>query len=132
MSRLADRLEPLAYTALRVVAGLMFAFHGSQKLFGFPLDKAGPERFTQAWFGGVIELVTGVLMVLGLFTRAGAFLASGTMAVAYFQFHFKGDFAGWHWLPMVNKGELAALYAFVFLYIALRGPGRLSVDGRNA
>ena len=122
-----SRLESWAYTALRVVAGFMFFWHGAQKIFGLLATKAGPEIFTQMWFGGVIEMVAGVLIAVGLLTRAAAFIASGQMAVAYIQFHWKGAL-GASFLPIVNKGELAVLYCFVFLFICLRGAGPISID----
>ena len=121
------RLETLAYTALRVVTGFMFFFHGSQKLLGFPGGKAAPESFSQMWIGGLIELTCGALIALGLLTRAAAFLASGMMAVAYIQFHWKGAF-GADFLPIVNKGELAVVYCFVFLLFCVRGAGPISID----
>jgi putative oxidoreductase len=122
-------LEPrveAAYALFRIVAGLMFAFHGVQKLFGVHTPFQPPVG-TQLWFGGIIELVTGTAIALGALTPWAAFLASGTMAVAYIQFHWK--FAlGSQLLPTVNKGELALLYCVVFLFIACRGAGRWSVD----
>ncbi|HEX5064267.1 MAG TPA: DoxX family protein, partial [Kofleriaceae bacterium] len=123
------RLETLAYTALRVVTGFMFFFHGSQKLLGFPGGKVAPESFSQMWIGGIIELVCGALIALGLLTRAAAFLASGMMAVAYMQFHWKGHF-GADFLPIVNKGELAVVYCFVFFFFMCAGAGGLSVDSQ--
>ena len=128
--RFLAKLEGPAYAALRIVAGFMFTFHGLQKLFGWMTTDATPKVFTQVWFGGAIELVCGVLLVVGLGTRLAAFLSSGTMAVAYFQFHVDGKFANWHWLPVKNGGELAVLYCFAFLYIATRGPGMLALDNR--
>ena len=128
MSALSRYEEPV-YAALRIVAGFMFTFHGLQKLFG--VLGGSVVSFAdkpQAWVGGLIELVCGVAIATGLFTRWTAIVASGTMAVAYWQFHVKGDFAGGHWLPIVNHGELAALYCFAFLYFAVRGPGRASLD----
>ncbi|MEO6599840.1 MAG: DoxX family protein, partial [Polyangiaceae bacterium] len=83
------------------------------------------------WFGGVIEITTGLLIAAGLFTRAAAFLASGTMAVAYLQFHWKFSFVGGAWLPIVNKGELAVVYSVALLYIATRGAGVASLDARR-
>ena len=121
------KIETPAYVALRFVAGFMFLFHGVQKLFGVLTTKAPPELFSQAWFGGVIELVGGAMIALGLLTRPAAFISSGTMAVAYLQFHWKGEL-GTQLLPIVNKGELAALYCFVFLFICLRGAGPISID----
>ena len=121
------RAETISYAALRIVAGFMFLFHGTQKLLGFPASKAMPELWSQKWIGGVIELVAGALIMVGLLTRPAAFIASGTMAVAYIQFHWKGGF-GADLLPIVNKGELAALYCFVFLLIWARGAGSISID----
>src|SRR5438105_4651985 len=106
------RLEPLAFTALRFVAGAMFFFHGAQKILGWFAKGAGPAMWSQAWIGGVIELAAGVLIAIGLFTRAAAFLASGTMAVAYVQFHWKLSFDESKYLPIVNGGEPAVLYCF--------------------
>lgn len=122
---LAPRAEH-AYALLRVVAGAMFTFHGVQKVFGVLTDHQ-PAVGSQLWIGGVLELVCGAAIALGLFTRLAAFLASGMMAVAYFQFHWKFQFdAGF--IPTVNKGELAVLYCFVFLYVACKGAGVWSLD----
>jgi putative oxidoreductase len=122
---LAPRAEA-AYALLRVGAGLMFAFHGIQKIFGV-LSEHQPAVGSQVWFGGIIELVGGSLIALGLFARCAAFVASGTMAVAYVQFHWR--FAGGaKLLPAINKGELALLYALVFLFIACKGAGAFSLD----
>jgi len=112
------RLSEIAYVLLRIVAGLMFAQHGAQKLFGVLGGKAAP-LFSLLGVAGVIELVAGVLIALGVLTGWMAFLASGQMAVAYFRNH-----AGQGFWPVENRGELAALYCFVFLYIALRGGGK--------
>ncbi|HET9036598.1 MAG TPA: DoxX family protein [Myxococcaceae bacterium] len=128
MMRFLARLEPLAYDLLRLFSGAMFSVHGMQKLFGILTSKAGPAPFSQAWIGGVIELLCGVLIALGLFTRPAAFLASGTMAVAYFQFHHAWKLGGGEWVPVVNRGETAVLYCFVFLFIATRGGGRFGLD----
>ena len=122
-----SRLETWSYTALRVVAGFMFFWHGAQKVLGLVTTKAGPDVFSQMWFGGVIEIVGGLLIALGLLTRAAAFISAGQMAVAYIQFHWKGAL-GASFLPIVNKGELAVLYCFVFLFICLRGGGPISID----
>ena len=128
---LAARVEPFAYAALRIVAGALFAVHGAQKLFGW-YSPFMPPAGSQLWIGGVIELVGGALIALGLWARCAAFVASGQMAVAYIQFHWKLAFAGGMWLPAVNKGELAVLYCFLFLFIAARGGGAMSVGGRKA
>lgn len=119
-----------AYALLRLVSGLMFAFHGVQKLFGVLSTAAPPPVGSQAWIGGVIELVTGTAIAIGLFTSEAAFLASGTMAVAYIQFHWKLQ-GGAQFFPTVNKGELALLYSWLFLFIACRGSGPWSVDSRR-
>lgn len=116
---------PRVLSILRIVTGFLFIAHGAQKLFGFlaPPGMPGPALYSQMWFGGVIEFFGGLLLLLGLFTRPVAFILSGTMAVAYFQMHAPGGF----W-PLQNKGELAALYSFVFLFLAVAGGGEWSVD----
>ena len=115
--------EPQAYALLRIVSGFLFFWHGMQKLFGFPGEMpAGVPGFV-TWIAGPIELVGGVLVMIGLFTGWAAFLSSGLMAFAYWLGH------GWRaLLPVVNQGELAVLYCFVFLYISPRGAGIWSVD----
>ncbi len=128
-SALESRLEA-AYVLLRAGAGLMFTFHGLQKVAGV-LSQHQPPIFSQLWIGGLIELACGIAIAVGAFTRAAAFLASGTMAVAYVQFHWKLAL-GAQLLPAVNKGELALLYALLFLFIACRGGGSASVDGWRA
>ena len=120
----------LAYAALRIGAGLMFAFHGAQKLFGVLTDHQPPVG-SQVWVGGIIELTTGLAIAAGAFTCCAAFVASGTMAVAYTQFHWKLAMDS-RLLPAVNKGELALLYALVFLYLASHGGGAFSVDRRRS
>lgn len=129
--RTLSRFSDLAYALLRIVAGLLFAFHGAQKLLGLFPRGPSPAFGSQAWLGGVIELVGGVLVAVGLFTRWAAFVASGTMAVAYTQFHWKGQLDR-GFFPIVNGGELALLYAFLFLYVACRGAGARSLDGRRS
>jgi putative oxidoreductase len=126
IQRGAERIEPIVYAALRIVAGVLFSFHGMQKLFGWPSGKLA-ELGSQMWIGGVIELVGGLLIALGLFTRPAAFLASGTMAVAYIQFHWKLDFGERFW-PVINRGELAVVYCFLFLWVVVRGGGRYALD----
>jgi putative oxidoreductase len=116
---------PRLLSVLRIVAALIFMAHGTQKLLGFPAPAsgAGPAAFTLSWFSGVIELVTGFLMLIGLFTRPAAFLASGTMAFAYWLAHAPRDP-----FPVLNGGDAAILYCFVFLYLVAAGPGPWSVD----
>ncbi len=131
LKRVLEPWQDVAYAALRIAVGLMLACHGAQKLFG--MFSHGPTAVvgSQMWFGGVIELAGGLAVALGLCTRAAAILVSGTMAVAYFQFHWKLA-GGERVLPIVNGGELAVAYCFLFLYIATRGGGRFSFDGRRA
>jgi putative oxidoreductase len=118
-----DRYGSQTYAAMRIVAGLLFLCHGSQKLFGFPAEVPDAPAFV-LYVAGPIELVGGALVAIGLFTRWSAFLCSGLMAAAYWMAHgTKGLF------PMLNGGELAALYCFVFLYISAHGAGIWSVDG---
>ncbi|MEA2562903.1 MAG: putative oxidoreductase [Acidobacteriota bacterium] len=127
--RFLERYTDLIYALFRIMFGLLFASHGAQKLFGMfgGIDGKGgplPSSAGLPYIAGWIELVTGLLIAIGLFTGIAAFLASGTMAVAYFMAHAKGGF----W-PSVNGGEPAVLYCFAFLYMAARGSGRFSVDG---
>jgi putative oxidoreductase len=123
LDRILSPYAEFAYALLRVVAGLMFAFHGYQKLFGGETPPVG----SQMWLGAVIELLGGLLIAVGLGTVYAAFLASGTMAVAYAQFHWKGALDA-NFFPINNKGELALLYCLVFFYFAFRGSGRYSLD----
>ena len=124
-----ERHRPTALAGLRIITGLMFMQHGTQKIFSFPAEARGPfELMSQMGIGGVLELVGGALIVLGLFTRPVAFLLSGMMAVAYFQFHAMSGGL----FPMVNGGDLAALYCWVFLFVFFAGPGAFSVDGMLA
>ena len=121
-----EKYADYAYALLRIMAGFMFLFHGIQKILGV-LSEFQPPVGSQLWFGGIIELVCGTAVMLGFKTRAAAFLCSGTMAVAYFQFHWKFQI-GPNFFPAINKGELAALYSFVFLFIACRGGVKWSLD----
>ena len=118
-----------ALAALRIVAGLLFLAHGVIKVFGFPTgaEPGQQELLSLFGIGGVIELITGLLLILGLFTRPAAFIASGQMAVAYWMFHFPSSP-----YPAVNGGDAAILYCFIFLYIFTAGPGAWSVDNRTA
>jgi putative oxidoreductase len=122
---LASKTEGV-YALLRVVAGLLFAFHGVQLVFGV-LTNTRPPVASQIWIGGVLELVTGLLIAAGFLTRWAAFVASGTMAVAYVQFHWKLRFDA-NFFPAVNQGELALLNAILFLFIACYGAERFSLD----
>lgn len=122
-----DFLKPFAphlLGVLRIMSGLLFLQHGTTKFLHFPVTRhTGVDPFTMSGAAGMIELVGGVLLVIGLFTRPVAFILSGTMAVAYFYVHAAKGF-----FPILNGGELAALYCFVFLYIAAAGSGSWSVD----
>jgi putative oxidoreductase len=120
---------PRFLSILRIVAGFLFIAHGAQKLFGFlaPPGAPSPPMFGQIWIGGVLEFFGGILLLLGLFTRPVAFILSGMMAVAYFQMHAIPG-GGLFSLPLQNRGELAALYCFVFLFLAVAGGGEWSLD----
>lgn len=124
-----ERYHNEAYALLRIVAGFMFAFHGVQKILGV-FSEFRPPLGSQIWFGGVIELVGGLAIMLGIMTRVAAFLCSGQMAVAYFQFHWKFQL-GANFFPAINKGELAVLYCFLFLYIACRGGVQWYLDPKD-
>jgi putative oxidoreductase len=126
MERYLGKYSPYFYAILRIVAGIMFAIHGSQKLFGVPGDKDPVELFSLMGLAGVVELVGGLLIALGLLTSYAAFIASGQMAVAFFTAHVPQGI-----IPNLNGGELAVLYCFLFLYIASVGSGVWSVDGRG-
>ena len=115
-------IEAYAYAAMRIVTGFLFLFHGLQKLFGMFGGRAA-ELTSLRGVAGVIELVGGTLVMIGAFTSPVAFICSGQMAFAYFISHHPQS--AW---PIMNRGELAALYCFVFLYIAARGAGPLSLD----
>jgi putative oxidoreductase len=121
-----SRWQAQMLAILRIVTGLLFLEHALIKLMGFPPGgKPGLQDVGSfLWIAGVIELVTSVLVILGLFTRAAAFVAAGEMAVAYWMVHAKMGF-----YPAVNMGEGAILFCFVFLYIAAAGPGASSIDG---
>jgi putative oxidoreductase len=123
MERWLGKYSDLCYGLMRIVAGLLFACHGAQKLFGLfgGIGQASPLMTT----AGVIEFVGGTLIALGLGAGYVAFITSGEMAVAYFMMHAPHGF----W-PIVNKGELAVLYCFIFLYIVSRGSGRLSIEAQ--
>jgi len=121
-----EQYTDLSYAILRIVVGAIFAFHGVQKLFGV-LTEHQPSIGSQLWFGGAIELICGLLIVIGFQSRWAAFLASGTMAVAYIQYHWKFQF-GPEIFPAINGGDAAILYCFIFLYIACRGSGIWALD----
>ena len=115
--------RPVTHTLLRVVSGLLFAQHGGQKLFGWLGGQQVETVMSMMGIAGVLELVGGILIMIGLFTRPVAFILSGEMAVAYFMAHLPRGF----W-PVTNQGEPAVLFCFIFLYFAAHGAGRWSVD----
>lgn len=118
-----SRLQPQLLAILRIIAALLFLEHGLMKLFHFPAPQIPGPLPPLLVAAAVIELVTGVMILLGLFTRFAAFIASGEMAVGYFMTHFPKSF----W-PGINKGEAAILFCFIFLYIAAAGAGAWSID----
>lgn len=122
MNSLKRYADPV-YCLMRLIVGLLFACHGGQKILGFPPVAKAMQLDTLGMVGGYIELICGFLIALGLFTRFAAFLACGMMAVAYFMVHSKGGF-----FPIINRGESAVGYCFVFLYMFFYGGGRFSLD----
>ena len=121
MEKFLGRYADVTYALLRFISGAMLMCHGAQKILGLLGGQKATDPLMQV--GGIIELVGGLMIAIGLQAGWAAFIASGMMAVAYFMVHASGGF----W-PIVNKGELAVLYCFVFLYIASRGSGAYSVD----
>ncbi len=119
-----NKWSPLALSVLRIITGFLFVEHGMQKILNFPpSDKGTVVLLSLPGFSGILELVGGALILVGLFTRISAFILSGEMAVAYFMVHAKGGL----W-PIQNKGEIAVLYCFVFLYLFFAGGGPFSLD----
>ena len=130
MSSVETRLaayRPQALAMLRIITALLFMAHGTAKLLGFPDTGMSPPLFSLFGLAGVLELVGGVLLVIGLFTRPVAFILAGEMAAAYFMAHAPQSF-----FPILNKGESAILFCFVFLYLVAAGAGAWSLDGRTA
>jgi putative oxidoreductase len=124
-----DRLRqyaPAVLSVVRIVVGLIFMEHGTQKFLSFPAGEMagmGLGLSSPGAYAGIIELVCGLMIAIGLFTRPAAFLASGTMAVAYFMAH-----APQNYFPVNNMGDAAILYCFIFLYFVFAGAGPLSLD----
>jgi putative oxidoreductase len=116
---------PYLLSAVRIVAALSFMTHGTQKLFAWPVTQPGPTAalLSQFWLAGILETFGGLLMLLGLFTAPVAFVLSGEMAVAYFQAHMPRG--SW---PILNGGELASIYCFLWLFFAAAGAGPISLD----
>jgi putative oxidoreductase len=127
LSVLVEKLSSFRSSALgllRIVSALIFFAHGTQKLLGFPAsDRPAPEMFTMSWTAGVLELIGGFLLIIGLFSRPVAFVLSGLMACAYWIAHAPRSV-----YPILNGGDAAILYCFIFLYFVFAGPGRWSVD----
>jgi len=125
VKKLLSSLTPVLLSALRIVAAFLLMAHGTQKLFGLPATEPRDPVALMSLLGtaGVLETFGGLLLLVGLYTRPVAFVLAGQMAVAYFMSHAPGGF----W-PILNGGELATLYCFIWLYIAAAGPGPLSVD----
>jgi putative oxidoreductase len=127
MAKAGSSFESYALALLRIVAGFTFTLHGAQKFGALGgLRGHAATAFTMLWFGGVLEIIGGPLIILGLFTRPVAFILCGEMAIAYFTVHVHMG----PWLfPLLNNGEITVLYCFLFLYIVTVGPGALSLDG---
>jgi len=121
-----SRYSPHALAALRIITALLFIAHGTMKLFGFPAGEQPMDisLFSLMGLAALLETVGGLLVLVGLFTRAAAFILSGEMAVAYFMAHAPQGL-----YPAFNQGEAAILFCFVFLYLVFAGPGAWSVDG---
>ncbi|MGO4737636.1 DoxX family protein [Bosea sp. 2KB_26] len=123
-----SRYAPQALAVLRIVTALIFIIHGTQKLFGFPAAPASglPAAFTLFWFGAILEALGGFLILIGLWTRPVAFVLAGEMAYAYWMFHAPRSI-----YPLLNGGDAAILYCFIFLYLVFAGAGAWSVDSRS-
>jgi putative oxidoreductase len=126
IDNLLDGREEQAYALLRIVTGFLFIWHGTQKLMNYPAEFPYPLN-PLMYTAGAIEMVGGVLVMIGLFTRPTAFICSGTMAAAYWMAHGMNNV-----FPIINRGELAALFCFAFLFIAVRGAGIWSLDKSQA
>jgi putative oxidoreductase len=126
MQRILGPYAPQFFALLRIIAGVMFAMHGAQKLFGWPGNNPPMRGVPLMLAAGIIELVGGVLIAIGLFTGIAALISSGEMAAAFFMGHVMSSGTI---VPIINKGEVAVLYCFLFLFIAAHGAGIWSVDG---
>ncbi len=120
----SDRWRPQLLSILRIVTAALFLSHGTSKILGFPASTASfPPPWTQFWMAGMLELIGGALLLVGLFTRPVAFILAGEMAVAYWLVHAPNNF-----FPVLNGGEAAILFCFVFLYFSVAGPGAWGLD----
>lgn len=126
LSTTLGKWRPQALAVLRIITALLFLAHGTAKLLGFPDLGFSPEFMSLPWIAGALEIVGGILLVLGLYTRPVAFILCGEMAVAYFMAHASKSF-----FPIQNGGELAVLYCFIFFYLIFAGPGAWSLDRKR-
>ena len=124
MSNCCNRIQPVLLSVLRIVTAYLFLLHGTSKFFAFPIEMGSGSPGGLMLVAGILEIVGGILLVLGLFTRPAAFVLSGQMAVAYFMAHASGNTL----FPIANGGESAVLFCFVFFYIAAAGGGAWSLD----
>lgn len=124
MSNCCNRIQPVLLSILRIVTAYLFLLHGTSKFFAFPIEMGSGSPEGLMLVAGILEIVGGILLVLGLFTRPAAFVLSGQMAVAYFMAHASGNTL----FPIANGGESAVLFCFVFFYIAAAGGGAWSLD----
>ena len=127
MNATLARWAPYALALLRIMTALLFIEHGTAKLLGFPASDMRPAFLTLGWVAGIMEIVGGGLVLIGFWTRAAAFLLSGQMAVAYFMAHAPGSF-----FPLLNGGDAAILFCFIFFYIVFAGPGAWSLDAARS
>ncbi|ETD72925.1 hypothetical protein V757_01225 [Pelistega indica] len=132
--KLSNQLSPFILLITRVLIGYMYLLHGTSKFFEYPLSMTGSNGsvalFSIFGLAGILEIGGGILLILGLFTRATAFVLAGQMAVAYFMFHAAP--AGNVLVPLLNKGEATALYSLAFLLLMYTGAGKLSLDAKLA
>lgn len=127
LAQTADRFLPYVLSFVRIVTALLLLQHGLSKFFGFPMPTKAPALFSLYWFAGSIELLFGTLLLVGLFSRLAAFILAGHLAFAYFIGHAPRGF-----FPLLNNGEPAVLFCFVFLILAFAGGGPISIDGMRA
>lgn len=127
MTRQLQAYAPTVLGILRIVAALLFMEHGTTKLLNFPPSDMSPALFSLSGIAGILEIVGGVLLLIGFYTRATAFILSGEMAVAYWMAHAPQSF-----FPVLNGGDAAILFCFVFLYLVFAGPGAFAMDNKRA